>query len=1198
MEGVNPRAAADAYIKSLGNKPLEKAELREAGKLLSSRAGAWEALKYVGFGFAAKRHFQNKAVMYIRSQNMGFIQTEFALNEPNAKALAKQDVAKYTLLTSKEQIAKQANTLKFLECVKDENHWAHDMFSDHIAQFSSLTPEKALRPNALQVADTIINNWDELDGMCREVDPSGEFKAMLTAAGASGGTIPHDLMNTLRSAVPLYQALPAATPDRGLNAVLVNTAIVNASRQQGYSSGVAAEFRQHVTEKIRQDGGFAKVLEKDSSPVAPIACEFNRKAVVAFTQELAAVVGEGNVNSIITAVMSPNVGVGTIHYTNTESYENFQKSLEPLMDMKKQCDACGIGEVYGWLLSSSLRAIGDAEPAEKLQQLSQQLGAQQERLQELTSIWRTYENEGMLDSYERSIAVQVRSFDDDVNANSLDSVVNNMRDNLKAARLEKRVAAYREQYGEAFANLAHRELGRAMNAPLPRKEQLEQSVQVAAQTLETARGRFVHENGLTQGEFKEIVGGYVNEGYGALAVHPEGSIPDSLAQLCNKKITEKAIDKWAEDNGGAFRQYLADLIQSDDWFAEVLAGNQPLTEHEFWTSGTQQQQEWVAKAICDRNPHVPRRDVHEVLFREGDAPLERRLAVIGAMNGCRDAWTPKGGDLSLLDDCFVREMADPYLVDGNRNDVNQLRSYAISLAGKKIRGTNEPIFRAPVVVQALREELEARQMERGGTVRENLAGAISSSKLGGNVSEYGFSDREKSLFARCVQLSAYEYAKSAFRGPGGTGVFGRNEERFARDISARFGAQFGRMEGLPDAPQTMAYVKALTEGAVRLNRENGLTSSDVIGRVLDSRGAVTFSAQSVQSAKDPLSMHQLLTDFIDGQAAIATPLQEATVGQVLDTVTGNIGGTIATGLRETVHALAPNPHPRLANQFEKHLAEFEAVVNKSSFQNIDLILDKVVTEAETRNTITTQLSSAKAIFGAIPVVPRRQVGKEPQSGLSSLVNAQFDGAKVDINSIVSGTTSQQVEAGLATKPSNVSNVIGIMMRGIRQARIDKEASTLPGQMPPFSAVFLYVLPKLQEKNELIKGILGLSTSFFGRALSRPLLELVLKMGNDLNLSAEQKDIVFAALPLILDIAEMLKLKEKGSMDQFNAVLNILNTIEAEITAEEPSDPVVVASKLLAVLEAEKDKLAEGAGDILVATAKGIFEMGQQGPARQ
>ena len=130
------------------------------------------------------------------------------------------------------------------------------------------------------------------------------------------------------------------------------------------------------------------------------------------------------------------------------------------------------------------------------------------------------------------------------------------------------------------------------------------------------------------------------------------------------------------------------------------------------------------------------------------------------------------GHLSRLDDQFVREMADPYLVDGSKGDVVDLRKYVISLAGKKVGGTDVPIFSERVVVQAMREELEARHREKGGTVRDNLSGAVSSSggKLGGGVSDFRLSDREKLLFQRCVQLSAYEYAKDAFRGPDCTGT--------------------------------------------------------------------------------------------------------------------------------------------------------------------------------------------------------------------------------------------------------------------------------------------------------------------------------------------------------------------------------------------------------------------------------------------
>jgi hypothetical protein len=268
-------------------------------------------------------------------------------------------------------------------------------------------------------------------------------------------------------------------------------------------------------------------------------------------------------------------------------------------------------------------------------------------------------------------------------------------------------------------------------------------------------------------------------------------------------------------------------------------------------------------------------------------------------------------------------------------------------------------------------------------------------------------------------------------------------------------------------------------------------------------------------------------------------------------------------------------------------------INASPYGTFDGIMENVVTDRDTRAAVTAGLTLARGVAGALPIVPRRQAtGGSSEIGLSKILETQFGLAHREVQQLPQHTTLVNAGAELGGPDKGiVSQLVGTMIGGVGQARIDRREQTTPDKMAPFSAVFLHVLPQLRESEKLVKMALGFSTNWLGRKIVKTALpKLLTKFADDLKLEPAQREIVIKAVPVILDVIEMLKLDSDGATEQFGAVMTILNTVSAAINAENEPDALELGASLIAALQGEQAALMEG-GDVLIAIAKAIHFMG-------
>ena len=236
----------------------------------------------------------------------------------------------------------------------------------------------------------------------------------------------------------------------------------------------------------------------------------------------------------------------------------------------------------------------------------------------------------------------------------------------------------------------------------------------------------------------------------------------------------------------------------------------------------------------------------------------------------------------------------------------------------------------------------------------------------------------------------------------------------------------------------------------------------------------------------------------------------------------------------------------------------EKAIKDFSYKTLDGVLNTLppapasssaVAAPEARQVATSKvLDAVRTAQAAVGLIPINQP-PAAQEGLLAIVNKAFDDGKAQVDLLQERTEPAAAIAQLKAAPAMLANVTGTVLENIQIARMQKMRGTPPNEMTPFSTIFLNILPELAKNQSFAGQGIAFATNPLGKlAIKRFAPGIILKAVEEQNLSAEQKAIIKAALPVAIEILAILDLTGPAAQGQIQKITDLLRLVTTSITS--------------------------------------------------
>lgn len=1208
-------------------KSLSSGEVEAFGLKLSGHQKFWEIVRSIPLvGRIAGKHLRGCTAKLLKHKNYEAAELLFGIKDKKEfKRLQKQGfIPKYDVLVDprrelEKTVLRAHHAFLFVGACKDKEHWVHKVLGSSAEDYASVHLRHIRSDFAqFQKVMPIIDSWEALTKL--ESEAGDQFPRLWRAAEEKG--LPNfakltrlvDLYKKIEGDSPPGRATLALGLDREFSIgqdylppvigdlhqpisstdakqrvkdlVVFNNAVQAGIHKQEYQKfGQRDVFHAFVKESIEGD-----VAVRGPDWVAQRVIDFNKQSYSDFIDLLEQQYGEALVDPIH-AVMDKQTGIesGQLYYGRSEGYDEVALHLEKLQSVRQTFVDCSLENAF---LKSVSSKMGEqewesmAQASAALDVLAQDLEGLGAELQALLDFRSSLGDIGLGD-----MASQVLAKAGPVTPEGIHKAIVTVYQAVNITLLKRFLVECRSKYGTEVESHIREQLEgdeRILKGEMGYGDtKIGQRVLESLSALRILYQPFIDE--LPEDQIADVI----NEVQARRAANGKPFLLDDLGspelteemgRSFNKAVLDNRVGEHGDLYGPSFEPFIREYFQRYE--PGVISGAKRYDESDFFKATSIEQQIALLKPLLmEAYPSVGSGLLEKLLLEPTGTPsLEKSLNKVKLVHEWTEHLAPNPNHVAKrkLAQQFALALEGKYITQspGEDYDVKELEHifrFATDLNKREV-------YSGEVLCSGISRYLDNRSANVGEALF--AGGGLPTKVTGGWFSWPG--KAELSLFGHCMRTYSIDAMRQQCEANGG--IYGPNEEAFAK----LFAMKFTDTDQLPANPEfTLQYVDALSKKAMKIFQ----------GHVLSPARAAGYIEQSARDHKQfvSLSMKHIDTEFVkkpsDTLEALGIALAEidaeaskqtdVTFGKVFLQARQHTGVTLAAILRCVVEERLPPESRSEAKHIERFLQTLEQIVEKSSFADVDVILDRQQNHQNAEK-VRSILSISHAFLDKIHVddmmgpeikeVVRTWLTKEIASEIEK-VQALPDNA--NISSVLTIKDAPLATWGCGEILEQIEQA-----RGWRKAMDRGEIKTLPPEAPGFTIFILEWVPKILpylKRKTTMKAALWAATSAPGKFLLPWAAGPFLKIFGP-NLNSEQKDNIVNALPGLLRVVDKMDLTSEKNSQTLSKVVNMLELLSFSVNKPEEPNHKTVSLRFLEAIQDLTPEISDQT-DVLLSAFK-------------